>query len=210
MTVEALEREPGIAYAYTNHGYTLLGEVVGRVSATSLAAFAQERLFAPLGMRDTYFRDAPTALPERAARGHFEANDGRIHVEPATFHAVGAGGLWTTVADLARWDAAFADPNTIAPRLTERGRLNDGSPIHYAWGISVRTHRGQPIHSHGGSFPGWMSKMVRFPEQRTTVIVLANHEALDVSAFAFEVADEVLGAALDGDAPHADATFDGG
>jgi hypothetical protein len=49
--------------------------------------------------------------------------------------------------------------------------------------------------------------MVRFPEQATTVIVLANHEALDVSALAFEVADAVLAGVIDPDAPHADATF---
>ena len=73
----------------------------------------------------------------------------------------------------------------------------------------MRTHRGLPIHSHGGSFPGWTSKMVRFPTERTTVIVLANHEAVDVSALAFAVADEVLAAVLDPDAAHANETFDG-
>ncbi|MEX0985228.1 MAG: serine hydrolase domain-containing protein [Actinomycetota bacterium] len=209
MEIETLEREPGTSYAYTNHGYTLLSEVVGRASGTSLAAFAQERMFAPLGMRHTRFRDAPRELPAAAARGHFEATDGAIHVEPARFHAVGAGGLWTTVADLASWDAAFYDDRSVASRLTTRGVLADGTPIHYAWGLSVRTHRGRPIHSHGGSFPGWASKMVRFPEQRTTIVVLANHERLDVSALAFATADEVLAGSLDPDASHADATFDG-
>lgn len=209
LAIEALEREPGEAYAYTNHGYTLLGEAVSRASTTGLATFAHERIFEPLGMTDTFFRDAPGPLPKRAARGHFEANDGTIHVEPARFHAVGAGGLWTTVADLVRWDAAFYDDGAIDPRLTTRGSLRDGTPIHYAWGLSVRTHRGLPVVSHGGSFPGWESKMIRFPEQRTTVIVLANREDLDVSAMAFDIADRALGDALDPAAPHATATFDG-
>jgi CubicO group peptidase (beta-lactamase class C family) len=208
LAVETLEREPGTAYGYTNKGYTLLGEVVARASGASLARVAQERLFAPLGMRDTFFRDTPSDLPDRAARGHFEAMDGHIYVEPARFHAVGPGGLWTTVADLARWDSAFYEADSVAAGLTRRGALADGTPIHYAWGLSVRTHRGLPIHSHGGSFPGWLAKMVRFPTDRTTVIVLANHEAIDASALALEVADEVLAGAIDPRAPHADVTFD--
>jgi hypothetical protein len=63
--------------------------------------------------------------------------------------------------------------------------------------------------SHGGNFPGWESKMVRFPTEHTTVIVLANGEEFDVSAKAFEVADEALSDRLDDTAPHADHTFDG-
>jgi CubicO group peptidase (beta-lactamase class C family) len=209
LAIEALDREPGVAYGYTNHGYTLLAEVVARTHGASLASFARDRLFGPLGMTDTWFRDAPTPLPERAARGHFDANDGTVRVEPAVFHAVGAGGLWTTVADLATWDRAFDDDTTIVPRLTERGTLRDGTTIHYAWGLSVRSHRGLPIVSHGGNFPGWESKMVRFPSERTTVIVLANREDLDVSALALRTADVVLADAMDRSAPHADATFDG-
>ena len=95
-----------------------------------------------------------------------------------------------------RWSANFDDDRLtggwLPERLTTRGTLDDGTPIHYAWGLSVRTHRGLPIVSHGGNFPGWESKMVRFPTERTTVIVLANREDLDVSAMAFRLADETL------------------
>ena len=200
---------PGTRYAYSNRGYQLLGQVVAAVAGASLAHFAQDRLLTPFGMAQSFFRDEQTALPAAAARGHFEANDGRTYVEPARFHAVGAGGLWTTADDLARWDAAFYDDGSVASRLTVRGALDDGTPIHYGWGLSIRTHRGLPIHSHGGSFPGWAAKMVRFPEQRTTVLVLANGERRDVSAEAFRVADLVLADQLDPAALHADDTFDG-
>ena len=207
--VNALAAPPGTEYRYTNRGYHLLGHVVARASGSSVAAVARERLVAPLGMQDSFFRDAPTPLPPNAARGHFEAVDGGTYVEPAAFHAVGAGGLWTTVGDLARWDAAFYDRSHVAPRLARRGSLDDGTPIHYGWGLSIRTHRGLPIHSHGGSFPGWNAKMVRFPTERTTVIVLANTEHIDPSSMAFEIADRALAHAIDHAAPHADDTFDG-
>jgi CubicO group peptidase (beta-lactamase class C family) len=211
-TIE-LDFEPGSRYGYSNRGYLLLAEVVGAASGATLAGFAHERIFEPLGMSDSFFRDSETPLPERAARGHFEAAEGNVYVEPARFHAVGAGGLWTTVRDLATWSVNFDDDRLtdgwLPERLTTRGTLDDGTPIHYAWGLSVRTHRGLPIVSHGGNFPGWESKMVRFPTEATTVIVLANREGLDVSAMAFGLADEALADRLDPGAPHADATFDG-
>jgi CubicO group peptidase (beta-lactamase class C family) len=211
--VADLDFEPGSRYGYSNRGYLLLAEVVAAASSTSLADLARERIFEPLGMGDTFFRDAETPLPERAVRGHFEAHDGNVYEEPARFHAVGAGGLWTTVRDLATWSANFDEDRLtggwLPERLTTRGALDDGTPIHYAGGLSVRTHRGLPIVSHGGNFPGWESKMVRFPTERTTVIVLANREDLDVSAMAFRLADEALEGRMDPHAPHADDTFDG-
>jgi CubicO group peptidase (beta-lactamase class C family) len=207
--LDATSFPPGSRYAYSNRGYQLLGQVIAVAAETSFAGLAADRLLAPIGMTHSFFRDAETPLPPTAARGHFEAHDGRVYVEPARWHAVGAGGLWTTADDLARWDATFYDDGSIAHRLTTRGTLDDGTPIHYGWGLSIRTHRGQPIHSHGGSFPGWLSKMVRFPEQRTTILVLANGERRDVSGDAFALADELLADRLDPNAPHADETFDG-
>ncbi|MGE5227007.1 MAG: serine hydrolase domain-containing protein [Planctomycetaceae bacterium] len=211
FTIEALEAEPGARYAYSNLGYVLLAEAVAAVAGEPLSAFARDRIFTPLGMGDSFFRDRPGPLPARAARGHFRAADGARYVEPARFHAVGAGGLWTTVDDLARWDANLGQDRLtdgwLSRQLLTRGRLSDGTSIHYAWGVSVRTHRGLPIVSHGGSFPGWVAKMVRFPDRGVTVICLANDEELDVSALTFRVADHVLAGSIDPSAPHADETL---
>jgi CubicO group peptidase (beta-lactamase class C family) len=211
--VPDLDFEPGSRYGYSNRGYLLLAEVVAATSGATLADLARERIFEPLGMGDSFFRESETPLPERALRGHFEGDDGNVYEEPARFHAVGAGGLWTTVRDLAMWSANFDEDRLtggwLPERLTTRGALDDGTPIHYAWGLSVRAHRGLPIVSHGGNFPGWESKMVRFPTERTTVIVLANREDLDVSAMAFRLADEALQGRIDPEQPHAEDTFDG-
>ena len=205
--------EPGSRYGYSNRGYLLLAEVAAATGGATLADLARERIFDPLGMGDTFFRDGETPLPDRALRGHFEADDGHVYEEPARFHAVGAGGLWTTVRDLATWSANCDEDRLtggwLPERLTTRGALDDGTPIHYGWGLSMRTHRGLPIVSHGGNFPGWESKMVRFPTERTTVIVLANREDLDVSAMAFRLADDALQGRIDPTAPHADDSFDG-
>ena len=202
--------EPGDAHVYAGDGYLLLAEAIAHGSGRPLREIARARLFDPLGMGDTSFRDAPSQLPPRAARGHFRATDGQLHVEPAHFHAVGSGGLWTTVGDLAAWSANLLHDQLtggwLTDTLTTPGRLADGRPIHYAWGVSVRTHRGLNIVSHGGSFPGWEAKLVSFPAQRATFVVLANSEELDVSSLTFRLADQVLRDQIDPSAPHADAT----
>jgi CubicO group peptidase (beta-lactamase class C family) len=206
-----LAHPPGTVYDYSNRGYVLLATAVERAAGEPLAALAHRRIFEPLGMSATMFRDSPVPLPAAAARGHFEAIDGARYEEPARFHAVGAGGLWTTTADLARWDGNFdRDALTggwLPERLTRPGSLNDGTPLHYAMGVSVRTHRGLPIVSHGGSFPGWESKMVRFPTARTTFICLGNTDDLDVSGLVFEAADLLLADRMDPDAPTAEETL---
>ena len=136
-------------------------------------------------MSDTFFRDARDA----AARASRSADTSRPPTARSTRsrHAStrsAPAGSGRRCADLATWSANFDDDRLtdgwLPERLTTRGSLDDGTPIHYAWGLSVRTHRGLPIVSHGGNFPGWESKMVRFPTERTTVIVLANREDLDV------------------------------
>ncbi|MEA2579259.1 MAG: hypothetical protein QOE83_151 [Actinomycetota bacterium] len=209
--LQTLAHPPGTVYHYSNRGYVLLAKAIERAAAEPLSRLAQRRIFDPLGMSATMFRDRPGALPAAAARGHFEAIDGARYEEPARFHAVGAGGLWTTTADLARWDANFDDDlltgGWLPERLTRVGSLNDGTPLHYAMGVSVRTHRGLPIVSHGGSFPGWESKMVRFPSAGTTFICLGNTDDLDVSGLVFDVADLLLADQMDPTAPTAEETL---
>jgi len=209
--LDSLAHEPGTHYHYSNRGYALLAHAVERAGGEPLSRLARRRIFEPLGMAETMFRDRPDPLPPAAARGHFEAIDGLRYEEPARFHAVGAGGLWTTAGDLARWDANFSHDRlaggSLPERLTQVGRLNDGTPLHYAMGVSVRTHRGLPIVSHGGSFPGWESKMVRFPSAGTTFICLANTDDLDVSGLVFESADLILEDRMDPTAPTAEETL---
>jgi CubicO group peptidase (beta-lactamase class C family) len=206
-----LAHEPGTVYDYSNWGYRLLAHAIAHAAYEPLAHLARRRIFEPLRMSSTMFRDRPDPPPPAAARGHFEAIDGRRYEEPARFHAVGAGGLWTTTSDLARWDANFTHDRLtdgwLPDRLTRVGRLNDGTPLHYAMGVSVRSHRGLPIVSHGGSFPGWESKMVRFPSVRTTFICLGNTDDLDVSGLVFEAADLLLASRMDLTAPTADETL---
>src|SRR6478672_4390313 len=108
-TIPDSGEEAGTRHLYTGDGFLLLAEAIAQAAGAPLADVARERLFEPLAMHDSFFRDAETELPARAARGHFRATDGRLHVEPARFHAVGSGGLSTTTDVFARWSANFME-----------------------------------------------------------------------------------------------------
>ena len=206
----ALLSPPGVSYSYSNCGYWLLAAAVERASGEPLAAFARRSLFAPLGMSDSRFRDQPDTPQPGLAPGHLLQEGGYTPII-TRFHGVGDGGLLTTVADLARWDAFWAGGSALGasllPPMLQQGRRNDGALLDYARGVSVRRHRGAPIISHGGAFLGYKSKLVRFPEQDLSVCALANADDLDVDGLCIALADQALAGLVDQGEPSWAATF---
>lgn len=193
-----LERAPGMTFRYANGGYRLLAAVIEVVTGTSIAVAARERIFGPAGMAGSAFA-VGADIPLRALGSR--RLDGRWVPDDRVVAFSGDGGLVTTAADLARWtgvlDGSVAGFDAVSDRLARRGRLDDGTPLQYGWGMSLRTHRGLPIQSHGGRFVGTQAKLVRFPSAGVSIIVLANRDDLDVDALAQDGADRVLDGILD-------------
>ncbi|MEZ4660199.1 MAG: serine hydrolase domain-containing protein [Caldilineaceae bacterium] len=210
---KALNFAPGTRYLYSNTGYVLLSLIVKRVTGKSLGAFAQEQIFGPLGMMHTVFKeDHQQIIPHRVS-GYAPApnGDGFIN-EYHNLQVVGDGGLYSTVADLARWDANFyanrlgQGSPALIDRMYSTASLSDGAPHTYAFGLDHATYRGLPIIAHGGGLNGARTQMFRFPDQRCTIICLANLTSFDPHAMIKRVADLILVDHLGdaGDAPPAD------
>ena len=203
---EELNFEPGAEYLYGNTGYTLLGLIVKRISGRSLNVFCQERMFQPLGMKNTHFHyNYRTIVPGRSY-SYSPKPGGGFANSPLQCATVGPSGLFTTVEDLARWDRNFGNawvggPEVVA-RMLEKGKLNNGEELNYACGLELGEYRGLKTVKHNGSDAGYRCSMVRFPEQRFTVIVLSNLSSFDPEAMAKKVADLYLSDKL---APHAPA-----
>jgi CubicO group peptidase (beta-lactamase class C family) len=196
-----LNFEPGDDYLYSNSGYWLLGQIVERVSGQSLRQFAHERIFEPLGMTRSHFHDDARAIVRGRAMSY--SADGRGGFRLAylgNFDKVGAGGLYTTLGDLARWDANFQQPKIGGPAYLEllhtRGVLNGGDTISYAFGINVQERRGLSVVRHSGSLMGFRADLVRYPEQRFTVLTLCNLGSIDAAGLADRVTDLFLGERL--------------
>lgn len=206
----ALAAPPGTVYRYANEGYLLLAAVVERASGTSFHSAAATSLFEPLGMRASYFLDRADAPPPGAVGHSVTAH--RLQPDAPDFRFVGDGGLVTTLDDLIRWSTVHAPPHrlgrTLSNLLTTPGTLRDGRSLQYAWGLSVRSHRGRTIHSHGGAFVGNVAKLVQFPDPpATTFVCLANRDDVDVDGFVMQAVDLVLADWLQPGAPDWRATL---
>lgn len=186
---------PGSRFDYSNTNYTVLAQIVREVSGKSLREFAAERLFVPLGMRDTHFRDDFAEIVPGIAYG-YEKKDGVLKTGVTNFDTVGATSLLTTARDLLKWQHNFADGRVggkaLIEQMLELGTLSDGSRTDYAAGLFRGRHRGLATIHHGGWDAGYLSQLLRFPDQDVNIACLCNLFPMDPVGLAYQVADIVL------------------
>jgi CubicO group peptidase (beta-lactamase class C family) len=189
-----LNYAPGAESSYTNTGYFLLSQIVERVSGKSLNAFAQENIFRPLGMEHTLYQDDHTQIIKNRATGYEPAGQG-FKLDMSNWDETGDGNVYTSVEDLFLWDQAFYNNKLgkdVMDMLQTKGTLASGKKIDYAFGLVVREYKGLKVVEHGGSWAGFRAVLMRFPEQKFSVICLANLGTINPSALAARVADIYL------------------
>jgi CubicO group peptidase (beta-lactamase class C family) len=192
-----LDFSTGDEYQYCNTGYTLLGLIVERVTGQSLRAYAQEQIFGPLGMTSTHFHDDHTMIVPHRAYAYVPSEGGEYRISIPAFDTVGATSLFTTVEDLARWVqrwlAPAADDSAINANMLANARLNDGTILPYAGGLSLGSHRGVPMIGHSGGDAGYRAHLAWFPEQHFGAIVLGNISTMSPEKLVRQVTDRFLG-----------------
>ena len=193
-----LNFKPGTDYLYSNSGYWLLGQIVERVTGQPLRAFADERIFQPLGMTHTHFHDDPGHIMKDRAMSYEPDGHGGFRISfLQNFDKTGAGGLYSTVEDLARWDANFHTHRVGGSALQEmihrRGVLANGDTLTYVFGNEVATYRGLRTDEHGGSMMGYKAHILRFPDQKLSVIETCNLGSINPGPIARQVAEIFLG-----------------
>lgn len=170
---------PGTAYEYCNTGYTLLAEVVARVSGESFSGFTEERIFRPLNMERTFFCDDVGRIVPNSAASYHRRSDGSgwRHV-PLNYETVGATGLCTTAGDMLRWAANFSAPVVggidLIRRLGRPGRLRDSRRINYGHGLYRHHFAGHEAVYHRGRDAGFVAAFAWIPETSLAVVLLAN------------------------------------
>jgi len=188
---------PGDEYLYSNSGFFLLGVIVERASGQSLAAFAKENIFAPLGMAHTHYHDDHTMIVPRRATGYAPVRSGGFRIDMSGFEQTGDGAVYTTVEDLLLWDRNFYKPTVggseLVRELQVTGVLNNGEELTYARGLRVSEHKGLKTASHGGSWAGYRAELLRFPDEKFSVACLCNVANANPSQLARQVAEVFLG-----------------
>jgi len=185
---------PGTEYQYNNGGYTLLANIVKRVSGQSLRAFADANIFNPLGMTHTHFHDDPTMIvPNRASGYHLDAGGLQVAIRGDPGGIVGNAGLFTTARDLLLWEQNFADVRVGEPALVAAMQtptvLTSGDTSLYGFGLEIGEYRGLRTIGHGGGDPGYRAYVVRYPDQGLAVAVLCNLDDIDPATLTRGVAD---------------------
>lgn len=175
-----LDFEPGTRWSYSNTGFILLGRIVEKVSAQPLASFLSERIFTPLGMSHTAFE--PTGSDRRLARGYTAF--ALAPLEPAVREASGwiggAGGIYSTAGDLARWDLALMEGHVLTPAswalMTRPRTLADGTSTGYGCGLGISKRGSATVLVHGGAVSGFIATNMMVPDTKSAVVVLLNDE----------------------------------
>lgn len=206
LSQQELDFDPGERYQYSNGGYFALSMIIERASGQTLREYTRDKIFGPLGMSDTHFHDNPVHIVKRRAMSYERIDEQHVvsGVEApdyyqsyqGNFALPGAGGLYTTVEDLIKWDRNFLDNQLGGPDFLEvmhsKGILNNGEVLDYAFAIREDEHRGLRTLEHTGSYMGFKAYYVRFPEQLFSTWVLCNMGDIVPRDLGLEVAELYL------------------
>ena len=184
---------PGTRYRYSNSGYSLLALIVERASGENFAAFLHRRIFMPLGMRTTVAFEAGISFVVHRAFGYTAAGQSWTRADQnLTSATLGDGGIYSSIDDLAKWDAALYDDRILGPvsrRLAfQPATPTDDPAVHYGFGWRIS---GDALW-HSGETTGFRNVIVRYPERRFTVIVLTNRDDPEPYGSALAIAKILL------------------
>ena len=190
-----LNFEPGARYSYSNTGYNLLAETVTRVSGKSFQDWTMENIFIPIGMTHSHFHDDHQMIVKNRAQAYRKEMD-EYKMIPNGLTALASSSLYTSVDDLIKWVLNFETQevggDAVISLMHEQGVLNNGEEIAYAFGNSISTYKGLKRVAHSGSWAGFNTYLVRFPDVRFSVIVLSNASELGAGQRAYEIIDLYL------------------
>lgn len=188
---------PGERWSYSNSGYILLGAIIEKVSGQTYQEFIEKNIFAPLGMKHSYYDDTSRLIPRRVA-GYTKGKDGyRNAAYLSMSQPFAAGSLMSSVDDLALWDAALYTEKLVKQQSLKRAwtprALNNGKSAHYGYGWSRSSYEGRTIIEHGGGINGFTTYALRIPDDRAFVAILTNRDSMGPGAVAFKIAALAIG-----------------
>ncbi|WP_243355803.1 serine hydrolase domain-containing protein [Bacillus litorisediminis] len=192
-----LNFKPQSQYLYSNSNFTLLAEIVERVSRKSLNEFAKERIFIPLGMKQTFFKDNYWKVIPNLANSYYDDGTGNFVNSVLNYGTYGATSLNTTATDFLKWMDNYKNPiicsNESLQIMFENPTLTDGTKSNYAGGLFVGEYKGHPYIEHGGADAAYRSQIMRFSEDDVDIVLLANTQNMLMKDAAFAVADVIFG-----------------
>ena len=196
----SLEFEPGEKFKYSNSGYVLLTQIIETVSEQTYADYLQTNLFAPLDMESTGYEIPQTVIPQMAQGYLFLGNDTYLQSIPMDMSLPqGAGGLYSTTADLLKWTHWLHSEKTDTTLLSQESKAALMNPVvqmlpeespgtFYGYGLVIDNHLGQKRVQHNGGISGFASSLSYYPDENLTIAVLSNLETAPSGQIANDLA----------------------
>jgi CubicO group peptidase (beta-lactamase class C family) len=182
FTTLPFDFRPGEKWKYSNTGYAILGFLIHKVSGQSYGDFLDARVFKPLGMTATRVISESDIIPNRSAGYLLVKNEiqNQNWVAPH-WNTLADGALYSTSADMAKWDAALSDGAILKPtsyaQMWTPAPLNSGKSYPYGFAWDITAINGHRLLEHGGAWQGFTAHYARYPDDHLSVIVLTNLDA---------------------------------
>jgi D-alanyl-D-alanine carboxypeptidase len=197
LATKRLAFTPGTRFGYSNANYLLLGAIAERAAHVPLAALLRLEIFTPLGMRDTALA-APDPRNAEEAAGYTKTPLGPRPVPPWNPDLTyAAGGVRSTVLDLARFDAALCEGRVLSrssfATMTSPATLSDGTRSPYGVGFFTYDAGGRRVAWHDGTVLGYRAMHSLLPRSCDAVVVLANADYFHAPVVAMQVERAVFG-----------------
>jgi len=173
-----LPADPGSKYRFSNTGYNLLAETVARVTGQAFRDWTRAKIFIPLGMRKTFFRDRFGEPVENQAYAYDYQPLGGYRKGGDNLEAVGSHCLYSSVEDMAKWlinlETGKVGGKSVIEKMLTPGKLNNGKPVDSAGGFHFSTYKGLKRYRVSGQWGGFNSSLEYYPGQKFAVVMLCN------------------------------------
>ena len=188
---------PGARYRYSNTGFVFLGLIAAKASGSSFPAFLKREIFDRLGMHGTVAYERGISTVGHRAYGYTHRDGSWVRRDQSVTSAtLGDGGIYSSIDDLARWDDALAHARLVRPETLRMAFTpavaTDDPAVRYGFGWRISEHRGHRTLWHSGETTSFRNVIVRFPDDRLTVVVLTNRDDPEPYKTALEIADLYL------------------
>lgn len=194
---EELNFQPKSRYMYSNSNFTLLVEIIERLSGKPLNEFAIEKIFNPLGMNNTIFKDSYWKLIKNRANSYNDTGTGEFVVNVLNYGTYGATALNTTATDFLKWMDNYREPTICTKETLETmfkaPTLLNGKESGYAGGLQVGEYKDYKYIEHGGADAAYRAQTLRFTEDDIDIVIFSNTQNMLMRDAAFSLADIILG-----------------
>lgn len=193
----ALNFEPCEKYMYSNSNFTLLSEIIERISGKSFVDFASEKIFQPLDMNKTLVKDDCTKIVKNLAYSYDDNGEGAFSYHGLNYSVSGATSLHTTASDLMIFLENYAEPKACTKQtvdfMRETPTLTSGEKSSYGAGLMVGNYNGHDYFEHSGADAAYRANVITFPTDELNIVILSNTQSISPPAASRKIAEIVLG-----------------